>query len=180
VKRAVFALALFAAACNPQPSHGPAGSSPTPSAGPSGGVPPLLITSYGNPRHPLVFYGQKGNRIAYKMIVRDRAIANTAQGAGDGTFYDVTVTFYDRSGKTLEASSPRAVAVEAKQTLTLYDGVRATSSTRDILTCRTLVYDRASGKLHGEGNVRISSADGFWTTGNRLDSDVTLENVVLK
>jgi hypothetical protein len=179
VKRLLVLLVLVATACNPQPMRGPGGATRAPNASPSG-APPLLITSRASANHPLVFFGQKGNRVAYKMVVRDRAIANTAQGAGDGTFYDVTVTFYDRSGRTLEASSPRAIAVEANQTLTLYDGVKATSSNHDVLTCQTLVYDRASGKLHGEGKVRISSADGFWTTGNRFDSDITLENLVLK
>lgn len=179
MRRALLLCALLATACNPQPGHAP-GSSPGPSAGPSSGAPPLLITSHGTAQRPLVFYGHKANRVIYKMIVRDRAIANTAQGAGDGTFYDVTVTFYDSSGKTLEASAPRAVAVEADQTLTLYDGVTTTSSTHDVLKCDRLEYDRLSGTLHGTGDVRISSADGFWTKGNRFDSDITLENLVLK
>ncbi len=179
MKRALLLCALFATACNPQPGHAP-GSSPAPNAARSGAAPSLLITSHGSARQPLVFYGHKANRVTYKMIVRDRAIANTAQGAGDGTFYDVTVTFYDSSGKTLEASAPRAVAVEADQTLTLYDGVTATTSTHDVLKCRQLEYDRISGMLHGTGDVRISSTNGFWTRGNRFDSDITLENLVLK
>ena len=176
MKRLLLACALAATACNPQP--GRSTGSATPSAAPSdGGAPPLLITSHGTARQPLVFYGHEDNRVAYKMIVRDRAIANTAQGAGDGTFYDVTVTFYDKSGRSLQASAPRAVAVEAKQTLTLYDGVTTTTSNGDTLKCRQLVYDRASGMLHGEGGVVIKTRDGYEGTGNRFDSDITLENL---
>ena len=176
MKRLLLACALAATACNPQP--GRSTGSATPSAAPSdSGAPPLLITSHGTARQPLVFYGHKDDRVAYKMIVRDRAIANTAQGAGDGTFYDVTVTFYDKSGKSLQASAPRAVAVEAKQTLTLYDGVTTTTSNGDTLKCRQMVYDRASGMLHGEGGVVIKTRDGYEGTGNRFDSDITLENL---
>jgi len=176
VKRALLACALVATACNPQPGRSPGTGTPTPA--PSGtGAPPLLITSHGSPRRPLVFYGHKDGRVAYKMVVRDRAIANTAQGAGDGTFYDVTVTFYDKSGKSLQASAPRAVAVEADQTLTLYDGVTTTTSNGDVLKCRQMVYDRASGTLHGEGGVSFRTRDGYEGTGNRFDSDITLENL---
>ncbi|HEY8321873.1 MAG TPA: LPS export ABC transporter periplasmic protein LptC [Candidatus Baltobacteraceae bacterium] len=176
MKRLLFVCVLAATACNPQPGRSPGSATPTP--GPTiTGAPPLLITSHGSPRRPLVFYGHKDGRVAYKMIVRDRAIANTAQGAGDGTFYDVTVTFYDKSGRSLQASAPRAVAVEAKQTLTLYDGVTTTTSNGDTLTCRRMVYDRASGTLHGDGGVVLRTANGYEGTGNSFDSDITLENL---
>jgi hypothetical protein len=176
VKRLLLACALAATACNPQPGKSSGSATATP-ASTDTGAPPLLITSHGTARRPLVFYGHKGDRVAYKMIVRDRAIANTAQGAGDGTFYDVTVTFYDPTGKTLQASAPRAVAVEAKQTLTLYDGVTTTTSNGDTLACRQLVYDRLTGMLHGTGGVRMKTRDGYEGTGNRFDSDITLENL---
>ena len=176
MKRLLLACVLAAAACNPQPGRPPGSTTPTPA--PTGpGAPPLLITSHGSASRPLVFYGHKDGRVAYKMIVRDRAVANTAQGAGDGTFYDVTVTFYDKSGKSLQASAPRAVAVEAKQTLTLYDGVVTTTSNGDTLKCRQMVYDRANGMLHGDGGVVLRTADGYEGTGNSFDSDITLENL---
>jgi hypothetical protein len=176
VKRLLLACVLVATACNPQPGRS-TGSTTSTAAPTDAGAPPLLITSHGSPQRPLVFYGHKGDRVAYKMVVRDRAIANTAQGAGDGTFYDVTVTFYDKSGKSLQASAPRAVAVEAKQTLTLYDGVTTTTSNGDTLKCRQLVYDRVSGMLHGDGGVSFRTRDGYEGAGNRFDSDITLENL---
>lgn len=181
MKRAVLALVLVAAACNPQPGNGAGGGTPTPSAAPTrAGAPPLKIVSRGSKAHPLVFYRYKGDRIVSKMVVRDRAEGTTAQGAGDGTFYDVTVTFYDPHGKTLAASAPRAVGEEATQTLTLYDGVVAKTSSGVTLHCRTLVFDRKNGMLHGEGGVRLDDGNGIWTTGNRFDSDIDLQKLSLR
>lgn len=180
MRRASLAILCLLAACNPQPGKSPRSASPaaTTSATPAG-PPPLKITSRGTAKQPLVFFGHKGSRTAYKMLA-SRSEVNTSQGAGDGTFYDVDVTFYDPSGKTMTASAPRAVAVEAAQTLTLYDGVRAKSSNGYALTCRTLRYDRKSGMLHGEGGVRIESGSGFTGTGNRFDSDIGLEKMSMQ
>ncbi len=175
MRRILLAFVLVAAACNPQPEHLP-GQTATPTPA---GAPPLRIESRGTAQQPLIFYGHKGNRTVYKMLA-SRAVANTAQGGGDGTFYDVTVTFYDPTGKTLQAKAPRAEAVEATGRLTLYGGVTATSSNGFTLRCKTLAYDRADGSLHGEGAVRITGSQGFETTGNRLDSDITFERLSLQ
>lgn len=179
MRRLALALALLAAACNPQPAHGGGGATPT-AAPTAGGPPPLKIVSRATAGHPLIFYRYKAGRMVSKMVVRDRAEGTTAQGAGDGTFYDVSVTFYDPSGKTLTASAPRAVGEEATQTLTLYDGVVAKSSNGVVLHCRTLVYDRKTGMLHGDGDVRLDDGPGNKTTGDHFDSDVDLENGTLR
>ena len=92
------------------------------------------------------------------------------------------MTFYDKSGKSLQASAPRAVAVEAKQTLTLYDGVTTTTSTwadHAQMPCRWLLRSgRTTGTLHGmkAGYRILRTADGYQGTGNRFDSDITLED----
>ena len=168
-KIAVLVLVL-AAGCNPQPIGG-AHATPTP-APTSQGAPPLRIT--GLLAHPII--AQQGNRRIYQLAAHNYD-GVSPQGAAHTTFYVADVTFYAKDGSTMEAKAPRAVVDQASHTVTLLDGVTAKTSGGETLTCDTLVYRSGDETIHGEGNVRIANRQGAQMSGNRLDSDLSLEHM---
>jgi lipopolysaccharide assembly outer membrane protein LptD (OstA) len=58
-------------------------------------------------------------------------------------------------------------------------GVRARTSDGKTLTCDTLRYNDATGRLLGEGNVVLTSPLGEQLRGQRLDADVRLSKLVM-
>lgn len=175
------ALAWMAAAlggCNPQPQHPLA--SPAPTGTP--GLPPLRIIGRGTARSPVRIGEQAGNRILYRLQARSyesRSVANVAQAR----FAHAEVTFYDKDGTTLRARAPVAMLDQKSKQVVLSGGVHATTSTGLTMTCRTLAYDRATGLLHGTGDVRITgdqNGSRETLTGNAFTSNVKLTQMVMK
>ena len=177
---AAFAAALLLAGCNPQPQHQPpqATGSPTPTA-----LPPLTITGKGTAHQPVRVIGQQaGGRKSYELIAqsyKSRSIQNVTQA----TFSQTQVTFYDKDGTTLQARAPQAQVDDRRKQVILSGGVHARTSTALTLVCDQLVYDDASGLLHGTGNVRITGMQGGQQqvlTGNSFTSDVKLTQMTMR
>lgn len=178
---ALLICAFVLAGCNPQPEHRPA-STATPSSPPSG-TPPLKITGHGTARQPIRVIGQRpGGGKAYQLLALSSEI-NSVQGGTQASFEKTNVTFYDKDGTTLQAQSPRAHLDDRRKQVILAGGVHAKTSTGLTLVCDQLVYDDASGMLHGTGHVRITGMQGGQQqvlTGNEFTSDVKLTRMTIR
>ena len=174
-------LVLAAAAlsaCNPQPAGRPA---PTPSPAPAG-VPPLKITGRGTAHAPVRTFEQSGNRKVYELLARSY-VSHSAHDVAQAKFQQATVTFYDKDGTSLTAQAPQASVDERTKQVALTGGVHARTTTGATLTCDNLTYDRGSGLLTGNGNVRMTAdQDGSHEvlTGNTFTSDIKLTHMVMK
>lgn len=177
---AVSAVLVLLAACNPQPQHQP-GSAATPSAAPSE-LPPLDITGRGTAGQPVRVTGQQGGRTAYRLIAQSYE-SHSVQSVTQAVFQQTQVTFYDKDGTTLQARAPQAHLDDRRKQVILSGGVHATTSTGLTLVCDELVYDDASGMLHGTGNVRVTGMQGGQQqvlTGNSFTSDVKLTQMTMR
>lgn len=177
----VFAAAALLAGCNPQPQHQPGGtptSSPTPE-----GLPPLKITGHGSAHHPVRVVGQRaGGGKAYELIAQSYE-SHSVRSITQATFQQTQVTFYDQDGTTLQAQAPQARLDDRSKQVILLGGVHAKTSTGLTLTCDRLVYDDATGMLHGSGNVRMTGNQGGQQqvlTGNSFTSDVKLTRMTMR
>lgn len=175
-KRGLFAaIVLLAAGCNPQ----------APKATPSPSLPPQLrptatplvlkITGRGTAQRPVHLIQQVHNRVDYDLLASSYE-SNGPQGGALAVFKDARVTFH-RTGSTITAIAPQAVVDQAAKTVTLRDGVHARTSSGMTLECTQLVYDRATGMLHGTGNVVVTDPKGFRATGSSFDSDISLTHM---
>lgn len=177
---ALLCAALLLAACNPQPQR-PAGGTATPSPTPTG-LPPLKITGHGTAGQPVRVTGQQGGRKTYVLLAQSyesRSVQNVTQAV----FARTQVTFYDKDGTTLQAHAPQAQVNDRRKQVILSGRVHATTSTGLTLVCDELVYDDASGLLHGSGHVRITGMQGGQRqvlTGNSFTSDVKLTQMTMR
>ncbi len=168
----------FLSACNPQPQKHPAAA---PSATPPG-VPPLKITGHGTARSPVRTVEQTGNRKLYELLARS-FVSHSAHNVAQATFQAATVTFYDKDGTSLTAQAPQAAVDERTKKVVLSGGVRAHTSTGATLTCDRLMFDRSTGLLNGDGNVRMTAQQNGSRevlTGNTFTSDINLTRMVMK
>ncbi|HKU68341.1 MAG TPA: LPS export ABC transporter periplasmic protein LptC [Candidatus Baltobacteraceae bacterium] len=179
--RALLVCALLLAGCNPQPEHQP-GATAAPSATPSG-LPPLTITGRGTARRPVRVTGQRpGGGKSYELIARSYE-SRSMQNVTQATFAQTQVTFYDKDGTTLHAQAPQARLDDRRKQVILSGGVHAKTSTGLQLVCDTLVYDDATGMLHGSGDVRMTGTQGGEQqvlTGNSFTSDVKLTRMTMR
>jgi LPS export ABC transporter protein LptC len=183
VKQVIFALCVCAvlAGCNPQPEHQPAAGA-TPSATPSG-LPPITITGRGTANQPVRVTGQRpqGGK-TYQMVARSYQ-SHSVQNVTQATFQQTQVTFYDKDGTTLHAQAPQARLDDRRKQVILSGGVHAKTSTGLTLVCDELVYDDATGMLHGTGNVRMTGTQGGQRqvlTGNSFTSNVKLTQMTVQ
>lgn len=173
-------LCVLVAACNPQPEHQPGhtGPSPTPS-----GLPPINITGHGTANRPVRVIGQRpGGGKSYELLARSYE-SHSAQNVTQATFQQTQVTFYDKDGTTLHARAPQARLDDRRKQVILSGGVHATTSTGLTLVCDELVYDDASGMLHGTGDVRMTGSQAGQQqvlTGNSFTSDVKLTRMTMR
>lgn len=172
----------FLAACNPAPRTArQATPSPAPSATATG-LPPLRINGNGTARNPVRIVASQGNRRLYELLARSEE-AHSSSAIAQATFHVARVTFYDKDGSTLKATSPTAFLDDRRQQVILDGGVHATTSGGITLQCDRLTYNRASGTIHGEGNVRVSGMQGgtqTTLTGSSFDSDVNLASMRMR
>ena len=167
-------LAALVAGCNPQAPKSAPTPTPTPTAVPT--APALHISGHGTARRPVRSTLEIHNRVQYELDSKSFE-SQGAQGSARAVFRDARVTFHDPNGKTLVATAPRALVDEGTHSITLLDGVHASSSTGTTLQCDRLVYDHAAGTLSGSGNVAIADPRGFRGTGSSFDSDISLSHV---
>ena len=177
---AALLLTVAAAGCNPQPQHRP-GSSPTASPTP-GGLPPLEISGHGTAKEPVRVTGEQGGRRTYELLAQSYR-SHSMQNVTQAVFAQTRVTFYDKDGTRLHAQAPQAQLDDRRKQVILSGGVHAKTSTGLTLVCDRLVYDDASGLLHGTGNVRITGMQGGREqvlTGNAFTSDVKLTQMTMR
>jgi hypothetical protein len=174
------AMSLVAAsACNPQPPK----ATPSPSAAPSprGSATPLVlkISGRGTANRPVHLIQQVHNRVDYDLLASSYE-SRGPQGGARAVFQNARVTFRDRHGSTIAATAPQAVVDQAANTVTLLNGVHAHTSSGMTLECDQLVYQRATGMLHGSGNVVVTDPKGFRATGSSFDSDISLTHMRMR
>ncbi|MGA7354457.1 MAG: hypothetical protein WA431_12080 [Candidatus Cybelea sp.] len=179
-RRAMAAIGmLLGAACNPQPPK--ATPSPSAPARPRATATPLVlkITGRGTANRPVRLFQQVHNHIEYDLLASSYESKGPA-GAAFGVFRDARVTFRDTKGSTVVARAPRAIVDQSANTVTLVDGVHARTSSGMTLECTQLVYEHATGMLHGTGNVVITDPKGFRATGSSFDSDLSLTHIRMR
>lgn len=172
------AALLLLAACNPQPQHQ---ATATPSASPTE-LPPLMITGHGSAHQPVRVTGQQHGRTAYQLLAQSYE-SHSVQNVTQAVFQQTQVTFYDPDGTKLQAHAPQARLDDRRKQVILSGGVHARTSTGLTLVCDELVYDDASGMLHGTGHVRITGMQGGQAqvlTGNSFTSDVKLTQMTMR
>lgn len=171
---AILGASLVFAGCNPQPDKTNATPTASPTATASaGGLPPVVISGKGTKSQPIRAFYSRGNRREYALV----ALAYTstgAQGASTAVFTTATLHFYAKDGSTMTATAPKATVDERANRVTLSGGAHATNSNGQTLSCDTLVYDRMTEMLHGDGNVTITDAHGLTATAQSIDSDISL------
>jgi hypothetical protein len=177
--RAGLALAWLAVAagCNPQPPKTTTASSASAGQAQGTATPLVLkITGHGTANRPVHLFKQTHNRVDYDLL------ASSYQSEGPesdqrAVFQNARVTFHDRKGATFVAIAPQAVVDQSADTVTMLDGVHARTSSGMTLECAQLVYQRATGMLHGNGNVVVTDPKGFRATGSSFDSDISLTHM---
>jgi len=171
---ALAALGIAAAGCNPQPPK--ATPSPSSPAARATATPLILdIRGHGMPNHPVHLIQEVHNRVDYDLLASSYE-SRGPQGASRAVFQDARVTFH-RNGSSIAATAPQAVVDQFANTVTLLGGVHARTSSGMTLECSQLVYVRATGMLHGDGNVVVTDPKGFRATGSSFDSDISLTHM---
>jgi hypothetical protein len=181
VRRLPLTLALLAAAasCNPQP---PKATPPPSSPGESRATATpfvLEIRGRGTAQRPVRVFQQVHNRVDYDLLASSYE-SKGPQGAEHAVFQDARVTFRDPKGSTIVATAPQAIVDQSANTVTLINGVHARTSSGMTLKCVELVYQRATGMLHGTGNVVVTDPKGFRATGSSFDSDISLTHMRMR
>ncbi len=180
MRRALVLGAILLAACNPRPQANTKTAAERASSLPtSSPAPALHIRGKGNVHQPVVIIEQAKNRNIYELRAKSYESTVGAQGTGfKGRFSDTHVTFFEPNGTTLKADAPIALIDKSSQRVTLAEGVHAQTSTGIRLRCDTLTYERSTGRIHGEGNVRIlQPSQGYDLSGGNFESDVELHDV---
>lgn len=181
MRRRIVALAALAlvVACNPKAPN--SGASPAPSATVSPSASPLniIIKGRGTPKRPVRFIETKHNRKQFEILTRSFQ-SHGAAGNAVLTYQDVKINFFGKDGSTLTATAPQATVDQHTNLVKMIGGVHASNSSGMTLQCDTLTYDRNTEKIHGEGNVVMTSANGFRGTGNRFDSDISLTHTTMQ
>jgi LPS export ABC transporter protein LptC len=175
--RPELALCALVAACG-HPASGPAsGGSP---AGPATATPvPLHVTSSGGSGQVTTLSEMKNRRTIY-VVRASSFVADTAAGrsaTGSGTFVQPHITFVDRSGAKTVADAPKAVLTSADKSVLMTGGVHARSQDGNVLSCDRLRYDGDSERIHGDGNVVMTTPSGLRLVGDELDGDARLRDV---
>ena len=179
MKRAVAIVAMVLAGC--QPTIRSSAPKPAPSAGSPATATPVAVNVQARrsgSRYTTITE-RKGARTIYSL----RATTSTLHSTGstyDASFTQPHVTFYDRSGKTLIADAPRATVVERTRQVTMSGGVLAHAQDGTLLACPTLVFTGTNERLHGSGGVVMTSPQGAKLSGETIDGDVRLDDVVVR
>jgi LPS export ABC transporter protein LptC len=142
---------------------------------------PLYVVSTGNGRYTTLTEMKHG-RTLYHIRASQYVVDSTAgdQSAGNGTFEMPQITFVDRAGGATVATAPKAVLTGADKSVLMTGGVRARSQDGNVLRCDRLRYDGRSERVHGEGNVRLTTPSGLVLSGDTLDGDARLQNVQVR
>jgi LPS export ABC transporter protein LptC len=195
---ALLGTALAAPGCAPKPpakSPPAAGTSPaaarSASPGSAPGAPatratatqaqPIKAISRGTRSEPARYVARNAaGQIVYDVrsqtVVYDRA----PDGSGVATFTLPHIIFRDRSGRTVVADAPKAVAHDRDKSVVMTGGVRAETDDGKVLTCATLSYDEQRAQIQCEGDVVLTNTKTNQTaSGQSLVTDPGFEHVTL-
>jgi hypothetical protein len=173
VRRTAWALALGAACgcAHHEPARdGAPPASPTPPQS-------IVVHSRASDRNPVRFFVSRQGRRVYAVSAEANVSRQSGEGSGRSDFVNPHVKFYDRNGTTLFADSPAATASERERSIVMTGGVQAYTSTGIRLSCRTLAFDDRTQRLHGEGDVVMTTPRGDRLSGDRIDADTRLSQV---
>jgi LPS export ABC transporter protein LptC len=170
-------LIALLAGCGHPAATSPGGPSPAPASSPT--PIPLHVTSSGASGQYTTLSEMKHQRTIYTVratsFVADTAAGRTATGSG--AFVDPHITFVDRSGARTVADAPKAVLTSADKSVLMTGGVHARSQDGNVLSCDRLRYDGNSERIHGDGNVVMTTPSGLTLAGDEIDGDARLANV---
>jgi len=127
-------------------------------------------------------FERNASRKLYELVAKSY-VSHSSQSTAHAIFQDADVTFYAKDGTTLRARAPVATVDEQKKQVVLTGGVHGVGSNGSTLSCRKLTYDRATGLIFGEDDVRITGMQGGSQevlTGNRFTSDITLTQMKMQ
>lgn len=164
-------LLLLGGCTNPQPiASATASPAAAPSPAPSTAPPIRIIGSKSG--HKRVEISQiSHNRIVYHLFA-DSSLYDSR--SHQGTFQKAHGLFYEKDGKTMTVDAPTAVVDQLTKSVTMSGGVHAMTQDGAVLTCAHLVYDDVSGRVHGDGNVKLTRKNEI-LTGEYIDADLHLE-----
>jgi lipopolysaccharide assembly outer membrane protein LptD (OstA) len=173
--RRELALLVLLAACS-RPAAPPPPAAAGPSAAPTGL--PLHMVSSGNGGYTTLSE-MKHRRLIYLVRARSFEADSSAGHAanGNGTFDQPRITFVDRTGAKTVADAPKAVLTSADKSVLMTGGVHARSEDGNVLSCDRLRYDGDSERIHGDGNVVMTTPAGLTLVGDEIDGDARLANV---
>ncbi len=174
MRRALAALAIASlAACNPRSPNTGASPSPSPLSTSSSSMPPLRVVGKGTKNQPVRFIESKGNREQFQIVTTSFE-SHGGPGKVVLTYNHVQITFMGKDGSKLFATAPKATLNQGTNTVVLSGGVHARNNQGMTLYCDTLVYNRQTEMVHGDGHVHITNPNGFDGTGSHFDSDISL------
>lgn len=179
--RRVLALGVLAALCACNPKAPATSVSPSPSASVNATPSPVVlkVSGQGTSQRPVRFIETKANRKQFEILTRSFQ-SKGAAGTALLTYQDVKINFFGKDGSELTATAPRATVDQRSNLVRLTGGVHAHNNSGMTLQCDTLVYDRTTEMFHGDGNVVMTSTNGFRGTGNSFDSDVSLTHTQMQ
>ncbi len=165
--------------CNPKPARSPVAVSPSPTASATGGVPPLHFVGKGTADRPIHIVQTRGTRTLYEIFARSLEGTQVA-GAATSRLHNARIIFHDGHGGRLIATAPTAIVDQLKDEIELQGRVHTVSSTGLVLDCDTLIVNRGTDHLRGEGHVVMTDPKGLHATGNRVDSNLSFTKVRLQ
>ena len=180
---ALLVLAVLAACARPSSVSGPAHATPSAAAtAPVSASPtpvPVHVSGEGNLNQPTILTETVRGRRVY--TIRALAFRGDIGGSQDGiaTLEQPHVTFLDKSGTITIADAPKATVTQRDKTVDMMGGVHARTSDGNVLTCDELRYDGNGEHFHGHGHVVMTGPTGLQLTGNYLEGDVRLRNVLV-
>ncbi len=146
---------------------------------PSGTPVPIRIETQGGAGQYVTIVQTLHGRKLYTIRALSTDVQSAGTNEGTGVLDQPHVTFVDRTGTSTIADAPKAHLIERDKTVVMTGGVHAHTSTGSVLTCDTLTYNGTSERFHGEGHVELASADGMHLSGQHLDGDTRLQEVVV-
>jgi lipopolysaccharide assembly outer membrane protein LptD (OstA) len=171
--RRELALVALLTACG-HPAAPPPAPAPATTATPL----PLHVTGSGNGSFTTL--SEMKHRRTIYIIRAVSFVADSAAGhiaTGSGAFDQPHITFVDRSGARTIADAPKAVLTSADKSVIMTGGVHARSQDGNVLSCDRLRYDGNTERIHGDGNVVLTTPQGLMLVGDEIDGDARLQNV---
>ena len=183
--------------CSPKPPPQTPAPSPAPTvstaAPPSGSALPSQAASPAAQTQPITAISRGTGNQPARYIVRNpqgkiiydvrsiKVVYNRAtDGTSEATFTKPDVIFHDKTGHTMIAQAPQAVAHDKDKSVTMSGGVHAKTDDGKILTCDTLTYDAKNEQIHGAGNVVLTDTKtNQAASGQSLQSDLSFEHLTL-